>query len=251
MTKGILDEIFNVPGREEDEDLSVIKEAPDDEQPSGGNDAPAEDNADNAEADNNAEDAEQDQNADDTAEDQGEEDQDNDDQQDNFDIDTDNTDDGEGEDLEGNDQNDANDAGGTNQEEPNGDEASEESKNLKDTYDQLYKDLTPEEKAYRDMVLKNEYKELHRLCGSVIMQAGYFPNVAESQQILKRLIKSLHNFRKYIGFYLTEVYPTKSFYENKFQYEVYLQVFNGIRSIFEDMKKMMAHEDLDSKDKKS
>ena len=246
MSKGILDEIFDVSGWDE-EDLSPLKEAPDDEQPSGG-DAPADDNGDDANADNNAEDAEQDQNADDNAEDQGDDNQDNDDQQDNFDIDTDNADDGEGEDQPEDDQ-EAPADGGADETEPD-EEASQQSQNLKDMYDQLYKDLTPEERAYRNMVLKNEYKDLHTICGSILMQTGYFPNVAETQPLLKRVIKSLQSFRKYISFYLTNIYDTKSFYENKYQYEVYLQIFNGIKGIFQDLEKMMSHQDDESSKEK-
>ena len=248
MAMGILDEIFDVPGWDEEES-SILKEAPgDDEQPAGGEEAPADANAgDDANADNNAEDAPEDQND----EDQGEGNQDNDNQQDNYDIDTDTGDDGEEGDMpQQDDQNDAG-GGGGNDEVDGGEEASEETQSLKDKYDQLYAELTPEERAYRNMVLKNEYKDLHTLCGNIIMQTGYFPNVATTQDIVKRIIKSLQNFRKYIAFYLTDIYDTKSFYENKYQYEVYLQVFNGIKSVFQELEKMMSHLDEESsKDKK-
>lgn len=232
MGNKTLDEIFNVSGWDE-ENLSIIKEAPDDE-PTGGEDAPPEDNADN-----NAEDAPpQDQ----QQEDQEEGNQDNADQQDNFDIDSDNTGGEEGEqDQEGEDQ--GNPEGNEDDQTETDNETSEESQNLKDKYDQLYANLTPEEKAYRNMVLKNEYKNLYTLCGSILVQTGYFPNIAESQDVLKRIIKSLQNFRKYIEFYITNIYDTKSFYENKYQYEVYLQIFNGIKSIFKDFENMMSHID--------
>ena len=243
MTKGILDEIFDLPGWE-DEESSVLKEAPGDDEPTGGDDAPADDAGNDANADNNAEDAPQ--------EDQGEDNQDNDDQQDNFDIDTDNTDDGEGEAPEGEDQDNQTADGGAGGADGTDDDApSEEMQSKKDEYDQLYKELTPEEIAYRNMVLKNEYKDLHTICGSILTQTGYFPNVAVTQDLVKRLIKSLQNFRKYIAFYLTDIYDTKSYYENKFQYEVYLQIFNGIKSVFQDLEKMMSHIDEEqSKDKK-
>lgn len=241
MAKGILDEIFNVPGWDEEES-SVLKEAPGDDEPAGGEEAPADTNAgDDANADNNAEDAPEDQ----ATDDQGEGNQDNDDQQDNFDIDTDAGDDGEGDMAQQDDQNDAG-GGGGNDEVDSGEEASEETQSLKDKYDQLYAELTPEERAYRNMVLKNEYKDLHTLCGNIIIQTGYFPNVSTTQDIVKRVIKSLQNFRKYIAFYLSDIYDTKSFYENKYQYEVYLQVFNGIKSVFQDLENMMSHEDKDS-----
>ncbi len=247
MTKGILDEIFDLPMY--DEDVTIIKEAPDDEEPSGGGDAPADDVGNDDNAEDAPQDQEQQQDDDQNGEDQGNEEDQN---QDNFDIDTDNTDDGEGEGQEGEDQ-DNPESGDVDQTAPEDDEeASEESQNKKDQYDQLYKDLTPEERAYRNMVLKNEYKDLHTLCGSILMQTGYFPNVTETQPLMKRLIKSLQNFRTYIGFYLTDVYDTKSFYENKYQYEVYLQIFNGIKGIFSDLEKMMSHldEDKESQDKK-
>lgn len=241
MSMGILDEVFNLDTYE-DESIP-LKEAPDDEQPSGADDAPAEDtgNDDNA-ADNNTEDAPQDQTDDQQGEDQG-----NDDQQDNFDIDTDTNDGEEGQDGENPD--DAGDDSGTDNTADDSGEASEESQSQKDQYDQLYKELTPEERAYRDMVLKNEYKDLHSLCGSILMQTGYFPNVSDTQDILKRLIKSLQNFRKYIAFYITNVYNTKSFFENRYQYEVYLQIFNGIKNVFESLQKMLSHENDDKTSK--
>ena len=239
MTMGILDEIFDVPTSDEEK---ILIEAPGDEDTPGGDDAPATDDAGNDaeeapadDADNAAEDQTDDQNA--------EEDQGNENQDDNFDIDTNADDDaGEGEDQPDADQTAANATGGPDADSEE-DETSQEAKSKKELYDQMYKDLTPEERAYRDMILKDQYKELHRMCGSIVMKTGYFPNIAESQPLLKRLIQSLNNFRKYIGFYLTDVYPTKSFYENKYQYEVYLQIFNGIKSIYSDLEAMLSHED--------
>ena len=241
MTMGILDEIFDVPTSDEEK---ILIEAPGDEDAPGGDDAPAADDAGNDaeeapadDADNAAEDQTDDQNA--------EEDQD-----DNFDIDTNADDDtGEGEDQPDADQTTANATGGADAESEE-DETSEEAKSKKELYDQMYKDLTPEERAYRDMMLKKQYKELHSMCATIAMKTGYFPNISESQPLLKRLIQSLNNFRKYIGFYLTNVYPTKSFYENKYQFEVYLQIFNGIKSIYTDLEAMLSHENKESQDKK-
>ena len=167
MAMGILDEIFDVPGWDEEES-SVLKEAPGDDEPAGDNEDTPDDGGD-ANADNNAEDTPDDQSQDD----QGEGNQDNDDQQDNFDIDTSDGDNGE-EAPEGDDQGDLNGDGRDNNDDADsGEEASEETRSIKDKYDQLYAKLTPEERAYRNMVLKNEYKDLHTLCGNIILQTFF------------------------------------------------------------------------------
>lgn len=244
----ILDELFELDPNK------ILNEAPGDDDaggetvdasPNAGNDNPD----DNTGGDNDAgnTDDNQDTNADDNNDDQQQDDnnQDNDNQgdqenDDNFDINTDDT----GGDDEGGDEG-GEDTGGDNADtsDANTDEPSEEAKTTKDEYDKIYKDLTPEERANRDMILKQNFKELHRICGDLIHQTSYFPNTESSQKLVKRLISSLHNFRKYIAFYLTNIYSTKSHIENRIEYEKYQQIFNGIKSIYQQFEGMLAHKD--------
>ena len=170
-----------------------------------------------------------------------EDNQDKDDKEDdNFNIDIDNNkeEDTDNIDIDNNKEEDTDNIDKDNNDNTNNEDISDDSKSTKDLYDQMYKDLTPEEKANRDMVLKNQYKDLRRICNILIQNTGYFPNTLNSQDIIQRLIESLTSFKNFINYYLSYIYSTKSYIENNIEYNKYLQVLNGIKIIYDDLAKI-------------
>ena len=226
----------------EDDSLTLIQEAPGDDEggntvdltadDAGGNDnAENTDNADQNNADDNTEENNDDQN--------NTGDQENDD---NFDIDD--TDEGNGgnDDEEGGDEenNDTGDEGGDeNKEEP---EATDEEKEKNALFDRIYQNLSPAEKARMDKVLREQYKNLFVAIDGIINDTSRFPNLSDSNRVVKLLIRNLVDFKKYILAYLSEIYSTKSHLENRIKYEEFLQIYNGIESIYIDLKNNMGHE---------
>lgn len=223
--------------------LHSLFEAPGDDE--GGNDnnvdLAANDNNDQNNADNNANDDNAgdqdnaDQNADNNQQNNNQNDQVNDD---NFDID-DNTDDNPPED-EGNDT-------PANNNTNNGDEAgsendiTDEEKEENNEIDKIYDGLSPLEKQRMDVALRDQYKELYYDIATLIQDTEKFPNTLDTREFADRLLLNLRNFKKYIVYYLSNIYDTKAHLENKVTYMQFIQIYRGIKSVYDDIKDGISH----------
>ena len=223
--------------------ISSIMEAPGDEN-EGGNDnnvdLAADDNTnnDNQNADDNNADNDTDENNDQDQENQNDENRGDQTNDDNFDIDD-------------NDQPPENDEGDNDNPEPttdNNEEGSEndisaEEKDENAEKDKIYVELTPAERQRMDLQLRDQFKELYYDIGGIIEDSEKFPNTRDSIEIMDRLLKNLRNFKKYIVYYLSNIYDTKSDIENKIVYTQYIQIYLGIKSIYDDLRQGLAHTD--------
>ena len=221
-----------------DEDL-LLFESPGDEDEGGDN------NVDLAANDNNQNNDNADDNANQDNNDQAEnDDQNNDNNQgnqtndDNFDID----DNDPGDNAEDDDQPaGGNDATPDDNGEGAEDDVTEEEKEDNAELDKIYADLTPAERTRRDLELRNQFKDLYFDIATLISDTEMFPNTSDTREILPRLLKNLRDFKKYIVYYLSNIYDTKSHLENRTVYFQYIEIYLGIKSIFDDLNTAMSH----------
>lgn len=225
IEKDFLQSLFEAPGDDEGgNDNNVDLAANNNDQ----NNTDAENTNDNAQdQDNNA-----DQNAEDNQQNNNQNDQVNDD---NFDID-DTADDNP---PENTDTPAADDNAGDNEGSKN--DISEEEKEENNEIDQIYNGLSALEKSRMDIALRNQYKELYYDIASLIQDTEKFPNTADSAEFMDRLLINLRNFKKYIVYYLNNIYDTKAHLENKVAYMQFIQIYNGIKSVYDDLRVGMAH----------
>lgn len=228
---------------EEDVNFDMLFEAPGDDD-AGGGDAENVDLAADDQGNDNADDA-GDQNADDNADQNQDDNQNNDNQQandDNFDIDdNDNQDEDQPDDM-GDGGNDAPATSDNN----NGEEGAENDvtdaeKDINQQIDAIYNDLTPAEKSRKDLELRNLYKEMYYDIHSLITDTERFPNTSQNKDITTRLLKNLNDFKDSIVYYLSNIYDTKSHLENRTKYYEFIQVYAGIKAIFDDLHDAMSH----------
>ena len=228
---------------EDDNILDLIQEAPGDDEGGGGGenvDLAADDAGDeggNDNADNNDNNANNDDNNNDN-QNQNNDNKGNQENDDNFDIDTeegDNPDEGEG--NEGGDTPDAG-TGGDDNTEPQETDAEKERNSA---FDRIYNELTPAEKQKRDSVLRMQYRDLYLALDGIINDTSEFPNTTQSNKIVRALIRNLRDFKKYVSFYLTDIYSSKSHLENKIQYDTFMQIFHGVEKIYKDLSTGMSH----------
>lgn len=234
---------------EEDVNFDMLFEAPDDED-AGGGDAENVDLATDDQGNDNADNAAEDQNADDNADQNQNNNQNNDNQQandDNFDIDdNDNQDEDQPDDIGGG--NDA-PAPQDNGEEGAENDVTDAEKDINRQIDAIYNDLSPAEKSRKDLELRNLYKEMYYDIHSLITDTERFPNTSQNKEITTRLLKNLNDFKDSIVYYLSNIYDTKSHLENRTKYYEFIQIFSGIKSIFNDLHDAMSHANPDEEDK--
>lgn len=233
---------------EEDVNFDMLFEAPGDDD-AGGGDAENVDLAADDQGNDNTDDA-GDQNTDNNA-DQNQDNQDNnqnnDNQQandDNFDID-DNDGDDQPDDMGGGEE--ATSADNTEENAEN--EVTDAEKDINQEIDSIYNDLTPAEKSRKDLELRSQYKNLYYSIRSLISDTEKFPNTAQNKNISERLLKNLRDFNKYIVYYISNIYDTKSHLENKTKYFEFIQIFNGIKLIFDDLSAAMSHNNSNIEEK--
>ena len=227
---------------EEDVNFDMLFEAPGDDD-AGGGDAENVDLAADDQGNDNADDA-GDQNADDNADQNQDDNQNNDNQQandDNFDIDdNDNQDEDQPDDM-GDGGNDAPATSDNNDEEGAENDVTDAEKDINQQIDAIYNDLTPAEKSRKDLELRNLYKEMYYDIHSLITDTERFPNTSQNKDITTRLLKNLNDFKDSIVYYLSNIYDTKSHLENRTKYYEFIQVYAGIKAIFDDLHDAMSH----------
>lgn len=238
---------------EEDVNFDLLFEAPGDDNNAGGGDADtvdlaADDQGGNDNADDNTNDT-GDQNTDDnTNQDQNQDNnQNNDNQQandDNFDIDDNDAGDDQPDDMGGGD-----DTAASTDTDNADNEVTDEEKDINQEIDSIYNDLSPAEKSRKDLELRAQYKDLYYSIRSLIVDTEKFPNTSQNKNVSERLLKNLRDFSKYIVYYISNVYDTKSHLENKTKYFEFIQIFNGIKLIFDDLRAAMSHLNPDIEEK--
>lgn len=218
--------------------LSLIQEAPGDEGEGGDAESGGEtvdagaDNADNN-TDDNTDNADQNTNDDNQQNNDNKGDQENDE---NFDIDTD-----AGDDDNAGDEDNTEDTPAPAESEEGEAELTDEEKEKNSIYDKVYEELSPAERARMDSILRKQYKELYSQVDAIIDSTTYFPNTNESNKIIKLLMRNLKDFKDYILYYMTDIFSTKSHLENRIKYEEFLQIFNGIKHIYRDLETGLSH----------
>lgn len=134
-----------------------------------------------------------------------------------------NTDDGTG---------DATDDGGDEMSD-NGAEDSRESlfNDLNAIEDQLFGDLTDEQKKLKHNELKRLFNELYRSTDKTINKINLIPKTDANVQVIKLAAKILVELKEMIHFNITKSYYTRTFFENDVLYKQCLAQFNAVTNL--------------------
>lgn len=219
--------------QEDDIEIDTTDDTKSEENPDDSKESEDTSKEDDTEAD--TDNTEEDQKDDSKEEDQTEDDTSNEDN-DDFSI---NMDDDSEEDNSSEDSSESDKTDDSVDETPDGDGDNTE----EDTKNKMYNSLTPEEKTNMNYILKNNFKDLYMICDDIINKLNGIPKESNNITILKRLMTSCGDLKSYIEFYITKVYPTKTYLENDIAFNKYLQILNGIKFTFRELEKIMVDED--------
>jgi hypothetical protein len=218
----------------DEEDIKVLKEAPEDEGDAGGGgeDAPADDTGGTDEADTG-------DNADDTAagdeEDMGSDE--------DFDVDTSIDDDSTDSDTDsaGDDSMDTGgDLGG------GGDIGGEEEVNPKNT--NIFSTLTKEEQAIKIGELKKLFNSLYIYISDMLGKVNDINPDEDNLEAIYRVTSGLYDLKQNIGDYIKNIFPIKSYIENDVAYNRYLIIIKTITNVMNQVaSEMEAKQQKDNK----
>lgn len=128
---------------------------------------------------------------------------------------------------------DATDDGG---EEGMGDDGAEDSReslfnDLNAIEDQLFGDLTDEQKKLKHNELKRLFNELYRSTDKTINKINLIPKTDANVQVIKLAAKILVELKEMIHFNITKSYYTRTFFENDVLYKQCLAQFNAVTNL--------------------
>jgi hypothetical protein len=75
---------------------------------------------------------------------------------------------------------------------------------------------------------------MYTACDDIINKAGTVTKYNEVSGILKRVVSMAQDLKKYIEFYLTNTFNTKTYIDNVVNFQKYLTILNGIKMVLSD-----------------
>ena len=161
---------------------------------------------------------------------------------DNTDGDTDNTDSDNGDDDSynmGSADDDNSNTDDTNTGDDNTDDVSDDTgadqDKIKQIEDDLFKDLTPEQLAIKNMELKQRYLELYTVINDIIIRVNKIPKRSYNIKVLEFTGLKLVELRDLVQTYLTYTFNTKTYIENTINYQQYLATMSTINSLLREI----------------
>ena len=147
----------------------------------------------------------------------------------------------------GDDTNDNPDnAGGDNTSDMNttsggGEEPEEE---VNDDNTDIFSTLTAEEQQMKIKELKSLYQQLYCSCDDVMNRLNKLDTNEKNVYVIDRISSSIYTLKKYIGDYLIDIFPNKSYIENDISFNKFLLVVQSISDIIDRYNAQIA-KDLD------
>lgn len=214
---------------ENDEVLSLLREADGDEAPAaGGNDNPP--------------DAQVDQTTTNTDPNAGEAESTSDDDL-NVDVDLNVDDPGTGGDADNQDDNGGGDDFGGGGDDSggsfdSGDSGGSENEKVKKGNTDLFASLTAEEQSIKIMELKKQYNDLYTSLDDLIgrIRELYMNDI--DPRILVRVSSQMEDLRRLLQDYIINSFNIKTYYENDVQFSIFLSMFTTLQGVFDDIYKV-------------
>ena len=118
-----------------------------------------------------------------------------------------------------------------------GDEGTSLSDQIADIEDKIYQDLTDDEKISRVMELKGKCSKVYTNCIEIIEQLSNVPKTTLNQEVIEELIKDLINLKTYTVDYISNVFDSKSYSENRVWYDKTEAIMAGVKNVLEELTK--------------
>jgi hypothetical protein len=123
-----------------------------------------------------------------------------------------------------------------------GEEEPEEEVNDDNT--DIFSTLTAEEQQMKIKELKSLYQQLYCSCDDVMNRLNKLDTNEKNVYVIDRISSSIYTLKKYIGDYLIDIFPNKSYIENDISFNKFLLIVQSISDIIDKYNTQIA-KDLD------
>ena len=108
-------------------------------------------------------------------------------------------------------------------------------------FDKIYSQLTPQEKALHDHELRHNYKKLYNSIDVIVDKTVKLPRTSQTLEATTNLLHTLFEFKKYILYYIKNIYENKTLIENTIEYWKYMSVLGAYKAVYKELNKVLAN----------
>lgn len=101
--------------------------------------------------------------------------------------------------------------------------------------DELFGDLTDEQKAFKHKELKGNFVKLYQSTDKALKRLNLVPKTDSNVQVLKLAARKLIELKDMIHVNITETYYTRTFFENDILYKQCLAQFDAVARLLEEI----------------
>ena len=102
---------------------------------------------------------------------------------------------------------------------------------LKQTEKEVFSDLTPEQMIIKNAELKDQYRTLHSIIVDSIDKINKISHTTYDDSMLDFIVKKLVSMKTMIRDTLIDVFPTRTYVENKIELQRFIMVYNKIANM--------------------
>ena len=102
---------------------------------------------------------------------------------------------------------------------------------IKGLENEIFEDLTDEQKAIRTKELKDRFIELYNVTLAFKEKVDYVKKNSDNMKIITKVSKSLDKLSDMISYYITKTFNTKSYIENKSDFYYCLWVLDRLNEL--------------------
>ena len=128
------------------------------------------------------------------------------------------------------------------------DDADDAAENLGDEIanmeEKIYQDLSDTEKTSRIFELKMNCSNIYNDCVDIIEQLSNVPKTSFNKDVIESVLHDLINLKQYTIEYVTNVFDSKSYSENKVWYNKTKVVMDAVRNVLKELVKQTKKQDI-------
>ena len=103
--------------------------------------------------------------------------------------------------------------------------------------DDIFSELTPEQRRIQELNLKTDFSKLYDDCVTYVDRINKLDKNEKTLEVLDKTITSLISLKQYIYSYITDTFDTKTYFENQCIYQKCLVCLAAINNVLEELAK--------------
>jgi len=101
--------------------------------------------------------------------------------------------------------------------------------------DNLFKDLTPEQMAIKQIELKQQYIDLFDSISDIVSRVNKITKTTDNTNVIEFVTNKMIELKELVHYYLNSTYNTKTYIENTMNYQQYILILNAINKMLKEI----------------